>query len=170
MRKNPQLRLKSFDENKSLWILLTYLFLFERESSTRSVRARETLVLRGKTSVALRITNTPGTGNQAMQKSNIKCSNLARIIFTQFSMKCFTFEGIRAISRLASDISGVAVPQAASFIVWKKSEVLPAKIYIVVIQSNSTTQITRSVHCKFNCITVKYNGTQHGIYITWEVH
>ena len=32
-------------------------------------------------------------------------------------------------------------------------------------QSKSKTRITRSVHCKFNCITVKYNGTWHGIYI-----
>ena len=31
-------------------------------------------------------------------------------------------------------------------------------------QSKSKTQITRSVHGKFNCITVKYNGTRHGIY------
>ena len=37
-------------------------------------------------------------------------------------------------------------------------------------QSKSKTQITRSVHGKFNCITVKYNGTQHGIYIILEVH
>ena len=28
------------------------------------------------------------------------------------------------------------------------------------------TTKTRSVHGKFNCITVKYNGTQHGIYVT----
>ena len=33
---------------------------------------------------------------------------------------------------------------------------------LLVTQSKSKTQITRSVHCKFNCITVKYNGTQHG--------
>ena len=32
-------------------------------------------------------------------------------------------------------------------------------------QSKYKTQITRSVHCKFNCITVIYNGTQHGIYL-----
>ena len=31
----------------------------------------------------------------------------------------------------------------------------------VVTQSKSKTQIARSVHCKFNCITVKYNGTEH---------
>ena len=29
----------------------------------------------------------------------------------------------------------------------------------------SKTQITRRVHGKFNCITVKYNGTQHGLYL-----
>ena len=33
-----------------------------------------------------------------------------------------------------------------------------------LIQSKSKTQITRSVHCKLNCITVKYNGTRHSIY------
>ena len=32
-----------------------------------------------------------------------------------------------------------------------------------VTQSKSKTQITRSVHCKVKCITVKYNGTQHDI-------
>ena len=32
-------------------------------------------------------------------------------------------------------------------------------------QSKSQTTITRSVHGKFNCIAVKYNGIQHGIYI-----
>ena len=31
-------------------------------------------------------------------------------------------------------------------------------------QSKSKTTITRSVHGKFNCITVKNNGTQHSIY------
>ena len=31
-------------------------------------------------------------------------------------------------------------------------------------QSKSKTPITRSVHGKFNCITVKYNDTRHGIY------
>ena len=40
----------------------------------------------------------------------------------------------------------------------------------IVKQSKSKTQLTRSVHCKFNCVTVKYNGTQHGIYIILEVH
>ena len=35
-----------------------------------------------------------------------------------------------------------------------------------VTQSKSKTQIARSVHGKFNCITVKYIGTQHGIYVT----
>ena len=35
----------------------------------------------------------------------------------------------------------------------------------LVTQSKSKTTITRSVHCEFNCITVKYNGTRHGIYI-----
>ena len=39
----------------------------------------------------------------------------------------------------------------------------------MLTQSKYKTQITRSVHCKFNCITVKYNGTQHGIYILWLV-
>ena len=33
---------------------------------------------------------------------------------------------------------------------------------LLVTQSKSKTQITSSVHCKFNCINVKYNGTQHG--------
>ena len=28
----------------------------------------------------------------------------------------------------------------------------------------------KSVHGRFNCITVKYNGTGHGIYIISEVH
>ena len=36
----------------------------------------------------------------------------------------------------------------------------------ILTQSKSRTQITRSVHCKFNFITVKYNGTRHGIYVT----
>ena len=31
----------------------------------------------------------------------------------------------------------------------------------VLTQSKSKTQITRRVHGKFNCITVKYNGTRH---------
>ena len=35
----------------------------------------------------------------------------------------------------------------------------------MVTQSKSKTQITRSVHGKFNCITVKYNGTRHSIYV-----
>ena len=41
-----------------------------------------------------------------------------------------------------------------------------------ITQSKSKTQITRSlsVHCKFKCITVKYNGTQDGIYIILEVY
>ena len=30
-------------------------------------------------------------------------------------------------------------------------------------QSKSKTQITRSVHGKFKCIAVKYNGTQRSI-------
>ena len=29
---------------------------------------------------------------------------------------------------------------------------------------------TRSVHGKFNCVTVKFNGTQHGIQIISEIH
>ena len=37
-------------------------------------------------------------------------------------------------------------------------------------QCKSNTQITWSVHGKFNFITVKYNGTWHGIYIILEVH
>ena len=48
--------------------------------------------------------------------------------------------------------------------------VLGKKTKLKVTQSKSKTQITRSVYCKFNCITVKYNGTQHGIYIILEVH
>ena len=39
----------------------------------------------------------------------------------------------------------------------------------LVKQSKSKTQITRSVHYKFNCITLKYNGTQHGIYIIYAI-
>ena len=31
--------------------------------------------------------------------------------------------------------------------------------YKLLTQSKSKTQITRSVHGKFNCINVKYNGT-----------
>ena len=30
--------------------------------------------------------------------------------------------------------------------------------------------LTRSVHGKFNCITIKYNGTRHSIYIIGELH
>ena len=37
---------------------------------------------------------------------------------------------------------------------------------LITTQSKSKTQITRSVHCKFNCITVKYNGTQHNSLLT----
>ena len=37
---------------------------------------------------------------------------------------------------------------------------------LFLTQSKSKTTITRSVHGKFYCITVKYNGTQHGIYVT----
>ena len=42
-------------------------------------------------------------------------------------------------------------------------------IYLLT-QSKSKTQITRSVHWKFNCISVKYNGTQHIIYVILLVH
>ena len=35
----------------------------------------------------------------------------------------------------------------------------------VSTQSKSKNQITRSVQCKFNCISVKYDGTPHGIYL-----
>ena len=35
----------------------------------------------------------------------------------------------------------------------------------LLLANNTETQITRSVHGKFNCITVKYNGTWHGIYL-----
>ena len=40
----------------------------------------------------------------------------------------------------------------------------------LITQSKSKIQITRSVHCKFNCITVSFNGTQRGIFyieIVW---
>ena len=40
----------------------------------------------------------------------------------------------------------------------------------LITQSKSETQIIRSVHSKFNCITVKYNGTWHSIYIILEIH
>ena len=43
-------------------------------------------------------------------------------------------------------------------------------LLILLTQSKSKTTITRSVRGKFNCITVKYNGTRHGIYIILEVH
>ena len=39
-----------------------------------------------------------------------------------------------------------------------------------VTQSKSKTTMKRSMHSKFNCISVKYNGKQHGIYIILEVH
>ena len=42
--------------------------------------------------------------------------------------------------------------------------------FVVLTQSKSKTPKTRSVHSKFNCITVKYNGTQNGIYIILEMH
>ena len=35
----------------------------------------------------------------------------------------------------------------------------------LLTQSKSKTQITKSVHCKFNCFTVVFDRTQHGIYI-----
>ena len=38
-----------------------------------------------------------------------------------------------------------------------------------ITQSKSKILITRSVHGKFNCITVKYDGTQHGIVINLDV-
>ena len=38
-----------------------------------------------------------------------------------------------------------------------------------ISQSKSKTQITR-MHGKFNCITVKYDGTRRGIYIILELH
>ena len=40
----------------------------------------------------------------------------------------------------------------------------------ILTQSKSKTQITSSVHCKFNWITVQYNGTWHGVYIISQVH
>ena len=36
---------------------------------------------------------------------------------------------------------------------------------VFITQSKSKTQMTRSVHCKFNCSTIKYNGTRHGIFM-----
>ena len=39
--------------------------------------------------------------------------------------------------------------------------------YEITQSKLSKTQITRSVHCKFNCIAVKYNGTWHGIYFLY---
>ena len=50
-------------------------------------------------------------------------------------------------------------------LVWGQSN----KELYTFTRSKSTTQITRSVHGKFNFITVKYIRTQHGIYIIWEV-
>ena len=44
------------------------------------------------------------------------------------------------------------------------------KVFMILTKSKSKTTFTRSVHGKFNCITVKYSGTQHGIYIDLEVH
>ena len=43
------------------------------------------------------------------------------------------------------------------------------KFYLLTQSKSKTTKI-RSVHGKFNCINVKYNGTRHGIYIILEVH
>ena len=40
----------------------------------------------------------------------------------------------------------------------------------VLTQSKSKTPITRSVHVKFNCITVLLDRTQHGFYIIQNVH
>ena len=40
--------------------------------------------------------------------------------------------------------------------------------FMFITQSKSKTQITRSVHCKFNCISVNYIGTRHDIYSTNE--
>ena len=40
----------------------------------------------------------------------------------------------------------------------------------LLTQSKSNTKITRSMHGKFNCITIKYNRTQNGIYIILEFH
>ena len=36
----------------------------------------------------------------------------------------------------------------------------------ILTQNKSKTQITKSLHGKLNCITVTYNGTQHGSYGT----
>ena len=41
-------------------------------------------------------------------------------------------------------------------------EIFPSAL---VTQSKSKTTITISGHSKFNCNTVEYNGTRHGIYV-----
>ena len=39
-------------------------------------------------------------------------------------------------------------------------------LVVVVIQSKSKMQHSKSAHGKFNCITVNFDKTQHGILIT----
>ena len=51
-----------------------------------------------------------------------------------------------------------------------KQELSNCKTQYNVTHSKFNTQITRSVHCKFNSFNVKYNRAQHGIYIIFEVH
>ena len=36
---------------------------------------------------------------------------------------------------------------------------------LILTQSKSKTPISRSVHCKFHCISVVLDRTRHGIYI-----
>ena len=48
-------------------------------------------------------------------------------------------------------------------------EIKTNKILKHLTQSQSKTPITRSVHCKFNCITVALDRTQHGFYIFQNV-
>ena len=40
----------------------------------------------------------------------------------------------------------------------------------LLTQSKSKTPITRSVHSKFNCLTIVLDRTQHGSYIIQNVH
>ena len=38
----------------------------------------------------------------------------------------------------------------------------------IVLYENNFYKGIQSVHCKFNCITVNFDGTQHGIYIIFN--
>ena len=62
---------------------------------------------------------------------------------------------------------GPPAPQASTILSFTTPPVAFGTLYIT--QSKFQT-ITRSVYSKFNCITVKYNGTRQSIYIILEVH